>query len=87
MGLRIPYAGLSAEDADLLRKREKQALNSEVGMARALESSVMQGLFKTERLPPRLPAQRWRHRRSGRRRHALPALLLAAHGAGGDEKP
>lgn len=43
-----PYAGLSAEDAAILRKRAKQALNSEVGMTRALESSVMQGLFKTD---------------------------------------
>ncbi len=43
-----PYSGLSAEDAAILRKRAKQALNSEVGMTRALESSVMQGLFKTD---------------------------------------
>jgi nitrate/nitrite transport system substrate-binding protein len=43
-----PYAGLSAEDADILKRRAKQSLNSEVGMARALESAVMQGLFKTD---------------------------------------
>lgn len=43
-----PYAGLSSEDADVLRRRAKQSLNSEVGMARALESAVMQGLFKTD---------------------------------------
>lgn len=43
-----PYAGLSAEDADVLRRRAKQSLSPEVGMTRALESSVMQGLFKTD---------------------------------------
>ena len=43
-----PYAGLTPEDAAILRKRAKQALTPEVGMARALESSVMQGLFKTD---------------------------------------
>lgn len=43
-----PYIGLSAEDAAVLRRRAKQASNSENGMARALESSVMQGLFKTD---------------------------------------
>ena len=43
-----PYAGLPAEDAEILKKRAKQALNSEVGMARTLESAVMQGLFKTD---------------------------------------
>ncbi|MEM0935075.1 MAG: ABC transporter substrate-binding protein [Pseudomonadota bacterium] len=42
------YAGLSAEDADILRRRAAQALNSEIGMARTLESAVMQGLFKTD---------------------------------------
>ncbi|MEM6738966.1 MAG: ABC transporter substrate-binding protein [Pseudomonadota bacterium] len=42
------YAGLSAEDADILRRRAAQALNSENGMARTLESAVMQGLFKTD---------------------------------------
>ena len=43
-----PYAGLPAEDAEILKKRAKQALNSEVGMARTLERAVMQGLFKTD---------------------------------------
>ncbi|MEL7164958.1 MAG: twin-arginine translocation signal domain-containing protein, partial [Pseudomonadota bacterium] len=43
-----PYAGLPAEDAEILKKRAKQALNSEIGMARTLESAVMQGLFKTD---------------------------------------
>lgn len=43
-----PYAGLSPDDAAILSKRAKQSLNPEVGMTRALESSVMQGLFKTD---------------------------------------
>ncbi|MFW5641203.1 MAG: CmpA/NrtA family ABC transporter substrate-binding protein [Roseicyclus sp.] len=43
-----PYAGLSAEDADILRRRARQSLNPETGMARALESAVMQGLFRTD---------------------------------------
>ena len=43
-----PYAGLSAEDAALLRKRSTDEITPEVGMTRMLESSVMQGLFKTD---------------------------------------
>ena len=40
-GVADPYAGLSAEDAAVLRRRAKQALHPEPGMSRALESSVM----------------------------------------------
>ncbi len=43
-----PYAGLSAEDSALLRKRDAEAVTPESGMARALESAAMQGLFKTD---------------------------------------
>lgn len=43
-----PYAGLTAEDAALLRKRNIESVTPEAGMARVLESSVMQGLFKND---------------------------------------
>jgi nitrate/nitrite transport system substrate-binding protein len=43
-----PYAGLSAVDTDVLRRKAKLSLKPEVGMTRALESSVKQGLFKTD---------------------------------------
>ena len=43
-----PYAGLTNEDAEVLRRRAEQSLTSEVGMTRTLESAVLQGLFKTD---------------------------------------
>jgi len=43
-----PYAGLSPEDEALLRKRDAESVTPEAGMARVLESSVLQGLFKTD---------------------------------------
>ncbi|MGB1415450.1 MAG: ABC transporter substrate-binding protein [Paracoccaceae bacterium] len=43
-----PYAGLTNEDAEVLRRRAQQSLTSEVGMTRTLESAVLQGLFKTD---------------------------------------
>ncbi|MEL6243657.1 MAG: ABC transporter substrate-binding protein [Pseudomonadota bacterium] len=43
-----PYAGLTPEDEAVLRKRAAEALTPETNMARVLESSVLQGLFKTD---------------------------------------
>ncbi len=43
-----PYAGLAPEDEAILRKRAAASDTPESNMARVLESSVLQGLFKTD---------------------------------------
>ncbi|MFU8847191.1 MAG: CmpA/NrtA family ABC transporter substrate-binding protein [Opitutales bacterium] len=43
-----PYAGLSPEDEIVLKKREISSNNQDAVVARALESSAMKGIFKTD---------------------------------------
>lgn len=43
-----PQAGLSVEDIEVLEKRDAEPLTPERAMARALESAVMHGIFKTD---------------------------------------